>query len=175
MRHAEVYNNNFIFTASGPGYNFPLNLNWWAYMRGGTGVWTDNAMQNITSGTWGNKPEIVMIVQNIRRRAGPYPCWTSYPAPHQVGQSHNGTSTVTDPLYIWNNSGTGSQNPGLTDYDPDECGRGLRTSSFVQSGRDFVVGAAKPGYSKYTYPHPLTQSGPPGPALPAPSNLRVLP
>lgn len=177
VRHVEVYNNTFIFTASGSGYNFPLNLNWWSYMRGGTGVWTDNVMPNISSQAWGNKPEITMIVQNLRRNAGPYPCWPVYPAPHQVGQSHNGTTTVTDPVYIWNNTGTGSSTPSIADYSPNECGAGaLSTSQFVQAGRDFVVGTPKPGYVKYTYPHPLASgepAPPPGPQPPAPSNLTV--
>ena len=171
-RHVEVYNNSFIFTTSGTGYNFPLNLNWWVFVRGGTGVWTDNNMPDISSNKWGNKSEIVLTVQNIRRNIGPYPCWKTYPAPHQVGQSDNGSTTVTDPMYIWNNTGSGSQTPELSDYNPDECASGLTSSSFIQAGRDYVVGSSKPGYGKYTYPHPLTQ-GSGGSSLPPPSNLRT--
>jgi len=174
VRHVEVYNNTFIFTSSGTGYNFPLNVNWWVYVRGGSGVWTDNVMPDIKSMMWGDKGEITMIVQNLRRNSGPYACWTSYPAPHQIGQSVNSAGgTITDPVYIWNNTGGGLETPTLTDYDPDECGHNLHTSSWVQSGRDYVLGP-KPGYTKYTYPHPL-RGGPSGTTTPAaPTNLRII-
>lgn len=175
VRHVEVYNNKFIFTTSGSGYSYPLNLNWWGYMRGGTGVWADNEMPAIASQMWGSKSAIKMIVQNLRRAAGPYACWSSYPAPHQIGQSHNGAVAITDPVYIWGNTGSGSQTPGLDDYSPNECGGGASTATFVRVGRDFVVGVPKPGYAKYVYPHPLTRSSASsaGP-LSAPTSLRVL-
>ena len=41
--------------------------------------------------------------------------------------------------------------------EPDQCGHGLVTSAFVKPGRDYITGA-KPGYSKYAYPHPLRPS-----------------
>jgi hypothetical protein len=173
-RHVEVYNNKFIFTTSGSDYNYPLPLNWWVYMRGGTGVWTDNEMPPIQSQMWGNKGEITMTVQVLRRNSGQYGCWKTYPAPHQVGQSHNGQSLFTEPVYIWNNTGGGDQNPDLSDYSPDQCGGGPSVSSFIQAGRDYVVGVAKPGYTKYPYPHPLTVPGAsnsPGTPLPPPAGL----
>jgi len=174
-RHTEVYNNKFIFHASGiiGGVPFPLNLNWWWYVRGGTGVFTDNIIADIGSTTWGSKPEVNFIVQQLRRKAGPNACCSAYPCFHQIGQSHNGTSLVTEPLYIWNNTGNGSQNPGLADYEPNECPGNNRTSNFVQQGRDYVVGTPKPGYTKYTYPHPLASgTGIPTPSPPA--SLRIL-
>jgi hypothetical protein len=180
VRHVEVYNNKFLFTTSGSGYNFPLNINWWLFMRGGTGVWADNDVPAISSQMWGNKPVVNMTVQNLRRSAGPYPCWKTYPAPHQVGQSHNGSSAVTDPFYIWGNTGSGSQSPSISDYDQDSCGTGNTSANFIRSGRDFVIGSAKPGYTKYVYPHPLTAgsgssaAAPVAPAaLTAPTGLRV--
>jgi hypothetical protein len=171
-RHVEVYNNKFIFSQSGAGYNFPLNINWWTYVRGGTGIFTDNEMPDIQSQMWGTKSKIQLTIQNLRRKAGSYACWKVYPAPHQVGQSHNGSTAVTDPMYIWNNTGSASQNPSLDDYDPDECGTGARVADFVKAGRDFVVGAAKPGYTKYAYPHPLT-TGAVVVVPPAPTGLTV--
>jgi hypothetical protein len=173
-RHTEVYNNTFIFTPAGivNGVPFPLNLNWWWYVRGGTGIVTDNVMADIGSGTWGSKPEIQLTVQQLRRNAGPNACCSSYPCFHQVGQSHNGSSLTTDPLYIWNNLGVGlPQSPGLADYNPNECPGNNQTSSWVQLGRDYITGKPKPGYVKYTYPHPLvsTQAQTPSPPL----NLRI--
>ena len=171
-RHVEVYNNKFMFTLTGSGYNFPLNINWWTYVRGGTGVFADNEMPDIQSQKWGTKSKILLTLQNLRRKAGPYPCWKVYPAPHQVGQSHNGATSVTDPMYIWNNTGSTSAAPGVDDYDTDECGSGMRAADFIKAGRDYVVGTAKPGYAKYTYPHPLT-TGTPVVVPPVPTGLAV--
>jgi hypothetical protein len=171
-RHVEVYNNKFIFTLTGSDYNYPLNINWWTFVRGGTGVFTDNEMPDIKSQMWGTKSKIHMTVQNLQRRAGPYPCWKVYPAPHQIGQSHNGATSVTDPMYIWNNTVATSEAPGVFDYSPDECGTGMRAVDFVKAGRDYVVGTPKPGYAKYTYPHPLT-TGAPVMLPPVPTGLIV--
>ena len=92
-----------------------------------------------------------MIVMSLRRNcryAG-----HDYPVPRQVGQGHDGTGPILDPLDIWNNSG----NPrvGLNDYEPDEVGRGLHSADYIREGREYHVGKAKPGYAKYAYPHPL--------------------
>ena len=108
------------------------------------GSQTDNVMANISSGTWGDKPEINFITQQLRRNAGTNACCTTYPCLHQIGQSHNGTSLVTEPLYIWGNTGTGSQTPGLADYNPNECPGNNTTAQWVQAGRDYVMGT-KPG------------------------------
>jgi hypothetical protein len=125
-------------------------------VRGGTGVIADNVLPDMRSCAWGNKPEIILTVQNIRRDAGLYPCWSTYPAPHQVGQGNDGTTDVLDPVYLWGNTGGGNySSPGIADYDPDECGTGLSSSDFIQRGRDFYVDTIRPGYAKYTYPHPL--------------------
>ncbi len=47
MRHVEVYNNTFVFTTSGSEYNFPLPLQTWMYIRGGSWVITDNVLPDI--------------------------------------------------------------------------------------------------------------------------------
>jgi hypothetical protein len=156
-RHWELYNNIFKFTNFGDCSGAQtLGLNWYFFIRGGTGIIADNQWDDINSCAWGNKSEMNMTVQNLRRNSGPYPCWTTYPAPRQVGQSHNGTNYITDPVYIWGNTGTGNSAPGLSDYSPNECGSGAPSvSQFIQSGRDYVVGTPKPGYVKFTYPHPL--------------------
>lgn len=172
MRHVELYNNTFIFTTSGTGYNYPLPLNYWMYIRGGSWVITDNVIPDISSQMWGDKGEIIVTVQNIRRAAGPYPCWPTYPAPRQFGQGHNGTSYVAEPAYIWNNIGL--QAPGIADYNPDECGNNAQTTDFIQPNRDFYLGVAKPGYVKFSYPHPLRSAAATPTAPPAPTNLRVV-
>ena len=49
-RHWEIYNNTFNYSSSGTafgGHPYPLNLNAWIVVRGGTGVITDNVMQDL--------------------------------------------------------------------------------------------------------------------------------
>jgi hypothetical protein len=83
---------------------------------------------------------------------------------------------ISEPLYCWGNTLNGSVGTAETDY-PN-----------IQSGRDFINGTAKPGYTAYTYPHPLTlgtnayvapPSGPtnnePTNGLAPPSGLHVIP
>jgi hypothetical protein len=100
-RHWEIHDNTFTFTNFGDcdGSQTPP-LNWYFYIRGGTGIIADNVWADINSCAWGNKSEVNMTIQNLRRNSGPYPCWTTYPAPRQVGQSHDGTGYVTDPVYL---------------------------------------------------------------------------
>lgn len=155
-RHWEIYDNTFTFTDHGDcDGSQTLGLVWFLYLRGGTGIIADNVMPDMNSCAWGDKAEIIMTVQNIRRDSGPYPCWTEYPAPHQVGQGHDDSGIVTEPVYIWGNTGGGNYDaPGLSDYEPDECGNGETVTDYIQEGRDYILGP-KPGYEKYPYPHPL--------------------
>jgi hypothetical protein len=157
-RQWEIYNNNFIFSTSGTsmaGNPFPLNLNWWFFCRGGTGVIFNNVMPDISSQWWGNKPSILFTVFNIRRMSGYVPCQTTWPAIHQVGQGYN-DSLVLDPVYIWGNTdGTSYNNPGITEWAFRDCGNDLVSESFIQEGRDYYVNTPKPGYTPYIYPHPL--------------------
>jgi hypothetical protein len=157
VRHWEIYNNTFVFTNFGDCSGAQtLPLNWFFYIRGGTGVIADNVWSDINSCAWSDKPELIMTIQNLRRNSGPYPCWTTYPAPRQIGQSHDGMTPTTDPVYIWGNTGGGNSTPGLSDYSPNECGPGAPSvTQFIQAGRDFIVNVPKPGYVKYYYPHPL--------------------
>jgi hypothetical protein len=78
----------------------------------------------------------------------------------------------TDPIRIWNNTGpVDSSDVAVAQYEPDECGNGELAATFTQINRDYFFStdstAAKPGYVKYTYPHPLRSS--PSPSQPIPS------
>jgi hypothetical protein len=170
-RHWEVYDNKFIYTASGspPGFpkvTYPLNMQAWFGIRGGTGVIADNDFPTIAG-----KSAIQLNVYSINRRSLTIPCQTRYPAARQLGQTWigaggysyanapiDGVGYSTDPVYIWGNHGTATESPtfvGLNQYLPDECGNGQRLVDYVKAGRDYILGKPKPGYAKFPYPHPL--------------------
>jgi hypothetical protein len=165
-RHWEFYDDRWNPCPDDGSYNY----NYWQYPRGGTGVMTDNYY---ASGLWG-RGCIGLTVYNTRRKTGQVPCQTHYPAARQIGQSwkgaggysyqdwpEGGTGYYTDPVYIWNNTGPGSQQSDfvyLSQYEPDECGNNQPITKYLQEGRDYVFGA-KPNYHKYAYPHPLRGGG----------------
>src|SRR5947207_15985934 len=77
-------------------------------------------------------------------------------------------NTVLEPIYIWNNRNTSNGTPGEADelfrwdaiFDPPDgpCtyDNSSQTSArYIQQNRDYYLGIAKPGYTKFTYPHPL--------------------
>ena len=195
-RHVEIYDNTFIFTNYGEcDGSQTAGLAYFIFLRGATGVITDNSgLVNMVSCAWGTKPALNMTVMNLQRNAGPNPCWglnssggAKYPAPRQVGLGYvtgtgkDGTGRTYDsvtyvgdsePFYIWNQSFT----PIISDYSvgqADYCA-GDTSANYLVAGRDyFSNGTAKPGYTKFTYPHPLRPGSitPPAP----PTNLRIVP
>ncbi len=126
-----------------------------------------------------------------------------YPAPRQIGlgyvngTGHDGKGSATyslasfgysasayvgdpEPAYIWANSRQPLSNVGTSDYgsgNADSCGGSTdTTANYIRINRDYFNGStAKPGYTPYTYPHPLvtlTQTSGDLPA--APTNLRFV-
>ena len=164
----ELYNNEFIFTTSSnnnpPAGQYPLNMNYFFFCRtGGPGVFCNNKVADISSSAWGQKSEFRFSQYNIRRK-GQVPCQTKYPAARQIGWGIDAAGDfVLDPVYIWGNTGAGNYNdPSIEDYNPDECGNNQHTADYVKKNREFYVNTPKPGYTAYTYPHPL-RSGDTGP------------
>jgi hypothetical protein len=170
-RHWEIYNNTFNYSTSGKSYGgekYPINMNTWFTVRGGTGVIANNAMDDIPY----NKIGILLTVYSITRE-GSIPCQTAYPAAHQTGQgwsaassshygnpvvSKDGTGAIPDPIFIWGNTGTETQDPGyvgIYPFLPDQCGNNQQLSTYLKEGRDYFVNEARPGWAPYTYPHPL--------------------
>lgn len=167
-RHVEYYNNSFLNTFSNRNHG---NHFWY---RAGTGVMTENSCSNQNQGY--GAPDLFMIGDNTSPSG-------SYLIPRQPGCGHNGSSYVSDPIYAWNNTGPGEASWG---YNNQPGG----WQAVVQSGRDvFVNAGAKPGYAKFTYPHPLravvegasgglgaggSSGGGSATAIQAPSNLRIV-
>jgi hypothetical protein len=193
VRQIEIYNNTFNLTSGNP-----QSMICWSSFRGGSGVVFGNSMPDIPGGTG-----VQLNVYSINR-VDTIPCQTGYPAARQTGQGWSASSTatygnpvvpqdgigaVTEGVYIWGNTGAETTDPNyvtLDQFAPDECGNGQLIGNYLVEGRDYFVGTAKPGYTPYTYPHPLhTQyalsggGGNPTPtpnpaAPPAPQNLRVV-
>ncbi|MBV9274338.1 MAG: hypothetical protein JO333_10620, partial [Verrucomicrobia bacterium] len=91
-RHWEVYGCNFTRTTNGKAFGgtpYPLNLNYWIQIRGGTGVVTNNEMDDIPS-----KSGVELNVFSINRK-GNIPCQTAYPAARQTGQGWSALSTAS--------------------------------------------------------------------------------
>jgi hypothetical protein len=87
-----------------------------------------------------------------------------YPCRDQVGRGHGQT---LDPVYLWNNTNMG----GFVSNGPATCSpTTLVSSSIIVQGRDWFDGSTpKPGYTSYTYPHPLIT----GEADPLPPTLTI--
>ena len=157
----ELYEN--IFTTA----DNPRN-NWVAfYTRGGTGVLFNNTVVNAD----GDPYNYFAAVQDNRSCGhaathwgscdgtsscdGNTPGMSGYPCRDQIGRSTDFSDTevhpqALEPLYAWNNTFDGSP---VTVESSDICDLSLQ---HVVEGRDFINGV-RPGYTPYTYPHPLTQ------------------
>jgi hypothetical protein len=165
--HNEVYENTFVDTAGG-GMWMSCRI------RGGSGVIFNNAITDPDSsavllidnqrscltcgGYWANRP-----CDGSTAGDGNTPGQQGWPCLDQIGR---GANQVSEPLYAWGNTRNGSP-VGLVVYDLG-CSR---QAQHLVEGRDYFNNGPRPGYTPYTYPHPLT-GGSPGPP-PAPTGLRV--
>jgi hypothetical protein len=94
-----------------------------------------------------------------------------YTGPVYVGDS--------DPIYIWNNNSR-TMNVTISDYGLDNGSTSCPSSptpdssvNYIVSGRDYFNGTARPGYTPYTYPHPLTGGQSSGNLTP-PTNVKAV-
>jgi hypothetical protein len=88
--------------------------------------------------------------QNIPGEAG----WRCQ---YQIGTQGEGTTAYSYPLYVWSNY----NNANLVGM---ECTAGCEVNGrpHLLEGRDFINNGTtpKPGYTPFTYPHPLRQNDP---------------
>jgi hypothetical protein len=143
-REWEIYDNSFIYSSSGKGpsgASYPLNMNSWVFVRGGTGVVANNSMENIPYNKTGIMLNVFSITRGMDDGAGGTFCPLAYPAPRQTGWGWSSTSNaewgigddtnanrlvgdsspglfgpdgigaVLDPIYIWGNTGTEITDP----------------------------------------------------------------
>jgi hypothetical protein len=192
MRHMEIYDNQFLFPdhtcKNCLGGNQCLsNVNQFIWIRGGTGVIFDNYFDHLSSKCWGTKTEIRFDIRGAEDARPQGSCAnTHYPVPHQIGQTLNGT----DPIWIWGNTGQSVVNVQTAWSWGNPCG--LDCNTFFQWHRDAentslpnptvlphqggavsgLGGTPKPGYTPYTYPHPLRSSPPAATQSATPSSVQ---
>lgn len=177
-RYFEYYNNTGNFNGYGDGTTFNMANGWIGLVRGGTFIVHDNTLPPISSQDF-TKPDIEMTVFDLQSTQifnASDACWGAgtangalYHAPRQVGmgrvtgtgldgkgRSSDETTYVgdTEPVYIWNNNRTFVV--GTPDYGGTACANPDHSSNYIVLNRDYFNGTAKPGYTPYTYPHPLT-------------------
>jgi len=163
-RAIEVYNNVFQCAQLG-------DLSAWIYARGGVWVVTDNVLPRSTLCALGGPayPTAAGVGVWVLNSGGTSCYAGPYPARHQVGWGWSGGSVddqVLDPSYYWNNTdGGGGAADAPSIHQPVEgwacqgcaCtvpGTPQDPHIFLQLNREGFL-SAKPGYAKYTYPHPL--------------------
>jgi hypothetical protein len=185
-RQVEYYDN----AITSPNSNRDTPRYFW--MRAGTAVFTGNSIQALSTSCHGNRVSFEFVVEDAQRTAS-YGCCTGYMCMQQPGSGsdgvlHNPPNTssyatnafqISDPIYVWNNTGTGDAPgfiTGTNEGAPATCGTTFSTTDFFRQGRDYFVdtsgtpsSGAKPGWSRYTYPHPLR-----GTAPTPPTNVRIV-
>ncbi len=175
FRHNELHNvsfDNHGFCNEHGGFAFDINNNQFIYdlssgniygaihIRGGTGVIYNNSVSgSFSHGMWWEDyrtgtgsgcsgSNITFNIPGYGNVTGSSSCISSegHPCAEQVGRGQNNSS---DPVYVWGNTGFPSQ----LNENP----------SYIQQNSDFYVNAgAKPGFTEYTYPHPLSGGEPVG-------------
>ena len=145
----EYYNNTF--DANGGTFANGIRL------RGATGVIFNNTFTN----GYNNPLRITSY-----RSCNSYPTWgicdgsnpldgnedsTGYPCMDQVGRS---TGQALEPIYTWGNTKEGAT---IDMVAQELCVNNTpNVADHLKEDRDFYNKIQKPGYTPYTYPHPLT-------------------
>jgi len=193
VRSYEIYNNTFVnqnnimFTA--------------IYLRGGTGVIFNNTLGG-SGGATGYKSAIVManyrsdmannhfsVPWGMCTGSNPWDGNTDslgYPSIGQVGRGTEANAIRRDAQGSPTNATTGTpswpHNASEPLYEwgdkwspiPNNVGSFIGAQqAIIQQKRDYFVGTPKPGYTPYTYPHPLVTGASPSTTPAAPQNLRV--
>jgi hypothetical protein len=160
----EFYNNTFK----------KINDNWTRaiHIRGGTGVVYGNSYET-TGRAWDVYTEFQYYRASLACSGGvindpPGHCDPAsattygkegYPCSDQQGRGEyvSGTYNVdlvqaSEPIYLWGNvlGGTAKNTPLIT-----SC---TYNATAIQADRDYYAGSTAPGYTAYTYPHPLAGS-----------------
>lgn len=149
-RHFEIYQNTFS------RINNTIPVNKWIWVRGGSGIITNNAMDRASSpdgSSYPNKNDIPLTVG----------CPGTYPIQYQIGQTNfTPESTPSRPLMIFGNI-AGPHTNGPADSNFITVGSGPVSTcgnpgAYIQQGRDYVLSQTW-AWTPYPYPHQLNTGG----------------
>jgi hypothetical protein len=200
QRYFEYYNNTGVFNSYSDGSTFNMNW-WFFVRGGTFIIHDNTlpALVSTDYGTKADANLTVMNLQRNAGPNPCWGAGTSggadYFAPRQVGMGHvtgtgvdgKGLSTYSaaasgysateyagdsEPAYIWNNSRVPLGNTGISDYGGSDCSSPDTSANYIKLNRDYFNGSTpKPGYTPYTYPHPLVLSESLGTAPAPPTGL----
>jgi hypothetical protein len=142
----EIYDNVFLHNSSGEYYTLMP-------FRGGTGVIFDNTVRH-NVGQWNSFISLYYYCACPGHPTCGHETCTSYPCQDQPGRgpdSDGDDVQELEPIYEWNNV---VDIAGLHIAVADLC---PQAHTFIQENRDYYINTPRPGYTPYTYPHPLTQ------------------
>ena len=198
QRYVEYYNNVGIYHDYSDGHSTFNLANGWLLVRGGSLVIHDNNLTALSGGSdQGAVNDVKMSIFNLREGANnpSDACWgqgtsggAQYHAPRQpgfgrvtgtgtdgLGRRSDETTYVGDsePIYMWSN--TRLPTVEIFDFSPNtQCTSPDTAANYIVANRDYFTNTSKPGYTPYTYPHPLTQSSSSGTPPAAPANLTAI-
>lgn len=145
-RQLEVYNCTFNRVTDN------VAVNKWIWMRGSSGVFANNAVEDNDTPDYPDK-------NNLRFSVG-CPSNPGYPMAYQFGQTtQTPDATPNQPYLVFGNTGTATTAPTWIVLSGDSGG-GITCSvpsTYIQSGRDYQTSNTW-GWVPYTYPHPLRDS-----------------
>jgi hypothetical protein len=169
---AEIYNNDF--NATDPAWYRAIHI------RSGTGVVFNNTLRGAF-----NTMQVDNQRSNGQATGTPFgscngsSAWDGnaagqggWPCLDQIGRGPGQyPNQPSVPLYVWNNGSSAGCSTG------GSCSNNITMSSdgdsHVVAGRDFINNGTtpKPGYTPYTYPHPLVSGSAPPPPASVPATL----
>ena len=165
VRHYEIYENSFSL-------NYVTNWSRALHLRGGTGVIYNNTFSGdfaapicVVNYRTGDGAGHTQCGSNWNRCDGSDPLdgnadATGWPCLDQIGRSTGAIgSQSSDPLYEWNNTlnGTDADISVYTGWNATCTNPSM--ADHIQAKRDYFNDTVKPGYTPYTYPHPLIAGG----------------
>jgi len=159
-RFTEVYGNTFVATPSDDAIYESGNMQG-VYVRGGESLIFGNVFRSFP------RPPVFLTIEGSWFRDSVYDIPSGYEVPaypirYQVGwesgdrygSGHSGTGSSTygaGDVFVWDNEYVNCD--GSPDVQSPFTYDGV-SYDYIQEGRDYHVGVARPGYSPYDYPHP---------------------
>lgn len=146
-RAVEIYDNQFQSTTTDPNARNLAGRYFW--LRAGTVLITGNNFDGpVDTEAYGPTLNCLQIGDNTAPSGND--------GPMQPGWGHNGSTDVRDPMYVWSNTGDMGSSVGFNTSSGNwDTVTNVATEPEEADGELFVDLGAKPGWTRYTYPHPL--------------------